>query len=169
MEASFAFTIGVTAEPNHAEGGTGPGDGGVEADLPIHLSEAVVNNLREPERGSVESEDDRELGEAEDPDAGGAEGVFEAEGVLASGQFQVLFLMELFQEEGFFLGGEPVGFAGVIGEEERDGQTEEDGRNSFENKKPLPGLEAVPAIRGLENKSREGATDDASGGDRGHK
>ena len=110
----------MAADPDHAEGGTGPRDGGVEADLPIHLSEAVVNNLREPERGSVESEDDGELGEAEDPDAGGAKGVFEAEGVLASGQFQVLFMIELFQEEGFFLGGKPGGLAGVISEEEGD-------------------------------------------------
>ena len=128
-----------------------------------------MNDLGKPKGGAVEAEDDGELGEAEDPDAGGAEGVFEAEGVLASGQFQVLFMIELFQEEGFFLGGEPVGLAGVIGEEERDGQTKEDGGNSFENKKPLPGLEAVPAIRGLEDKSRDGATDDASGGDGGHK
>ncbi len=169
MEASFSFTIGVAADPDHAEGGTGPRDGGVETDLPIHLSEAVVNNLREPERGSVESEDDGELGEAEDPDAGGAKGIFEAEGVLASAQFLVLFLIELFQEEGFFLGGEPGGFAGVIGKEKGDSQTEEDGGNSFENKKPLPGLEAVPAIRGLEDKSRDGTTDDASSGDGGHK
>ena len=169
MQASFSFTIGVATDPDHAEGGTGPRYGGVEADLPIHLSEAVVNDLREPERGSVESEDDGELGEAEDPDAGGAKGVFEAEGVLASGQFLVLFLIELFQEERFFLGGEPVGLAGVIGEQEGDGQTEKDGGNSFENKKPLPGLEAVPAIGSLEDKSRDGATDNASGGDGGHK
>ena len=169
MEASFSFTIGVTADPDHAEGGTGPRDGGVETDLPIHLSEAVVNNLREPKRGSVESEDDGELGEAEDPDAGGAKGVFEAEGVLASAQFLVLFMIELFQQEGFFLGGEPVGLAGVIGEKEGDSQTEKDGGNSFENEKPLPGLEAAPAIGSLEDKSRDGATDDASGGDGGHK
>jgi len=169
MEAPFSFTIGVAADPDHAEGGTGPGDGGVEADLPIHLSEAVVNNLREPERGSVEPEDDGELGEAEDPDAGGAKGVFEAEGVLASAQFLVLFMIELFQEERFFLGGEPGGFAGVIGEKEGDSQTKKDGGNSFENEKPLPGLEAAPAIGSLEDKSRDGATDDASGGDGGHK
>ncbi len=169
MEASLSFTIGVAADPDHAEGGTGPRDGGVDSDLPVHLSETVVNDLRKPERGPVESEDDGELGEAEDPDAGGAKGVFEAEGVLAGRQFLMLFMIELFQEEGFFLGGEPVGFAGVIGEEKGDSQTEEDGGNSFENKKPLPGLEAVPAIGSLEDKSRDGATDDASGGDGGHK
>ena len=169
MKSAFPCMIGMAADPDHAEGSTGPRDGGVETDLPIHLSQAVVNNLREPERGSVESEDDGELGEAEDPDAGGAKGVFEAEGVLASGQFQVLFMIELFQEEGFFFGGEPVGLAGVIGEQEGDSQTEEDGGNSFENKKPLPGLEAGPAIRGLEDKARDGTTDDASGGDGGHK
>ena len=89
--------------------------------------------------------------------------------MLARRQFLMLFLIELFQEEGFFLGGEPAGLAGVIGEQERDGQTKEDGGNSFENKKPLPGLKAVPAIGGLEDKSRDGAADDASGGDGGHK
>ena len=78
-------------------------------------------------------------------------------------------MIELFQEEGFFLGGKPGGFAGVIGEEEGDSQTQKNGGNSFEDKKPLPGLEAVPAIGSLEDKSRDGATDDASGGDGGSK
>ncbi len=41
----------------------------------------------------------------------------------------------------------------MIGEEEGDSQTEKDGGNSFENKKPLPGLESVPAIGSLEDKA----------------
>ena len=85
MEAALARLVGVTADPDHAEGGGGPRDGGVEADLPVHLGQGVVNDLRKPKGGAVEAEDDGELGEAENPNSFGTKRILQAEGVFALG------------------------------------------------------------------------------------
>jgi len=168
VQAAFARAVGVAADPNHAKGGGGPRDGGVEADLPIHLRESVVNDLRQPEGGTVQPEDDRELREAADPDPQGTEGILQAEGVFALGEFAVLLEFEFFQDEGFFGCGEPMGMGRAIGQKKRNGQSNQDRRDAFQNEEPLPRVETVPAIGNLEDPSGERAAQNAGGGDGGH-
>ena len=156
MKAAFPCTIGMAADPDHAKGGAGPWQGRIETDLPVHLSEGVVNDLGKPKGGAVEAEDDGELGEAENPNSFGTKRILQAEGVFACGQFVVLFLLEFSKNQRLFFGGKPMGAFGAIGQKKRNGQSDEDGGNSFQKKEPLPGVESVPTVGNLENPTGNG-------------
>ncbi len=117
MKAAFPRAIGMAANPDHAKGGTCPWQGRIETDLPFHRGQSVVNDLGKPKGGAVETEDDGELGEAENPNSLGTKSILQAEGVLARGEFAVLFDIDLFEDKGLFCGGQPTGVFRSIGEE----------------------------------------------------
>ena len=124
MKAAFPCMIGMAADPDHAKGGTCPWQGRIKTDLPVHLGHGVVDDLGKPKGGAVEAEDDGELGEAENPNSLGTKSILQAEGVLARGEFAVLFDIDLFEYEGLFCGGQPTGVFRSIGEEKGDEEPE---------------------------------------------
>ena len=131
MKSAFPCMIGMAADPDHAKGGTCPWQGRIETDLPVHLGHGVVNDLGKPKGGTVEAEDDGELGEAENPNSLGTKGIFQAEGVFARGEFAVLFDIDLFEDKGLFCGGQPTGVFRSIGEEKGYEEAEKNGGSAF--------------------------------------
>ena len=127
-----------------------------------------MNDLGKPKGSSVESKDDGELGEAENPNALRTKGIPQAEGVFAFGEFAVLFFFELFHNHRLFCRGKPMGVLGAIGQKKGDGQSDKDGGNSFQKKEPLPGVESVPTVGNLENPARNRASKNTGCGDGGH-
>jgi len=115
-----------------------------------------VNDLGKPKGGAVKAEDDGELGEAENPNSFGTKRILQAEGVFACGQFVVLLLLEFSKNYRLFFGGKPMGAFGAIGQKKRNGQSDEDGWNSFQKKEPLPRVEFVPPVGNLENPTGNG-------------
>ena len=131
MKSAFPCMIGMAADPDHAKGGTGPWQGRIESDLPVHWGQGVVNDLGKPKGGAVEAEDDGELGEAENPNSLGTKGIFQAEGVFARGEFAVLFDIDLFEDKGLFCGGQPTGVFRSIGEEKGYEEAEKNGGSAL--------------------------------------
>jgi len=127
-----------------------------------------VNDLGKPKGGAVEPEDDGELGEAENPNSFGTKRILQAEGVFACGQFVVLFLLEFSKNHRLFCGGKPMGAFGAIGKKKRNGQSDDDGGNSFQKKEPLPGVESVPPVGNLKNPTGNGTAKNTSCSDRRH-
>ena len=90
-----------------------------------------MNDLGKPKGGTVETEDDGELGEAENPNSLRAKSILQAESVFARGEFAVLFDIDLFEDKGLFCGGQPAGVFRSIGEEKGYEEAEKNGRSAF--------------------------------------
>ena len=131
MKTTFPCTIGMAADQDHAKGGAGPWQGRIESDLPVHLSQGVVNDLGKPKGGAVEAEDDGELSKAENPNSPGTKRILQAEGVFARGKFAVLFDIDLFEDKGLFCGGQPTGVFRSIGEEKGYEEAKKNGGSAF--------------------------------------
>lgn len=90
-----------------------------------------MNDLGKPKGGAVKTEDDSELGEAENPNSFRTKSILQAEGVLARGEFAVLFNIDLFKDKGLFCGGQPMGVFRSIDEEKGYEESEKNGGSAL--------------------------------------
>jgi len=90
-----------------------------------------MDDLGKPKGGAVEAEDDGELGEAENPNPPGTKSILQAEGVLARGEFAVLFDIDFFKDKGLFCGGQPMGVFRSIGEKKGYEEAEKNGGSAL--------------------------------------
>ena len=140
MPSAVAGAVGTSSDDDHSKGCGKIRNGAEKSDHQIAQSREGLNDLRQPEAHTVEAHDDCKVNQAEVPHSPAAYGI--AQSVMAMLQNVLTFLFEPGCDPGLLGGAQPTCVPWPIRKVHQCNETENDRRQTFNEKQPLPACES---------------------------